>query len=109
MQDDQSCSSAMRDDQSTIDVRVVHSKKGVIVRRGASTDTAEVARLEWGAAVRVARVSGVEPWLVRLPCPSFPESCVVLPRTSKVSVPSPPYEEHVEKRGDGFRNGRGRR
>ena len=65
MQDDQSCSSAMRDDQSTIDVRVVHSKKGVIVRRGASTDTAEVARLEWGAAVRVAHVDGARALLAQ--------------------------------------------
>ncbi|KAK7250124.1 hypothetical protein SO694_00006356 [Aureococcus anophagefferens] len=56
---------AMRDDQSTIDVRVVHSKKGVIVRRGASTDTAEVARLEWGAAVRVARVEGARALLAQ--------------------------------------------
>jgi len=55
----------MRDDQSTIDVRVVHSKKGVIVRRGASTDTAEVARLEWGAAVRVARVDGARALLAQ--------------------------------------------
>ncbi|KAH8074081.1 hypothetical protein JL721_2642 [Aureococcus anophagefferens] len=55
----------MRDDQSTIDVRVVHSKKGVIVRRGASTDTAEVARLEWGAAVRVARVEGARALLAQ--------------------------------------------
>jgi hypothetical protein len=45
-------------------------------------------------------MSGVEPWLVLLPLP---------PLMEKVSVPVPPYEEHVEKRGDGFRNRRGRR
>ena len=43
-------------------------------------------------------MSGVEPWLVLLPLP---------PLMEKVSVPAPPYEEHVEKRGDDFRNGRG--
>ena len=44
-----------------------------------------------------------------LPWSSFPFFSVSPPGREKVSVPGPPYEEHVEKCGDGFWNGRGRR
>ena len=55
-------------------------------------------------------MSGVEEDLISLPLPSLPlVSFVFPPGREKVSSPPPPYEEHVEKRGDGFRNGRGRR
>ena len=52
-------------------------------------------------------MSGVEESLTSLPLSSFPESFVFPPGREKVSVPAPPYEEHVEKCGDGFWNGRG--
>ena len=56
-------------------------------------------------------MSGVEESLTSLPFLSLEPlvSSVFPPGREKVSVPSPPYEELVEKRGDGFRNGRGRR
>ena len=48
-------------------------------------------------------MSGMEESRIVLPFLSLPSG------REKVSVPAPPYEEHVEKRGDGFRNGRGGR
>ena len=41
-------------------------------------------------------MSGVEPWLVWFLYPISFESCVSTPRTTKVSVPAPPYEVQVK-------------
>ena len=67
--------------------------------RSLRTTTART-RTRTAAPTQRPTMSGVEPWLVLLPLP---------PLMEKVSVPVPPYEEHVEKRGNGFQNERGRR